>query len=70
MFFTSADKSYLPYGYPTHGIDKKRITMCCQYTGCIGGHVTVVMTLEVDVIATSHTASTFNDISTYRNVTR
>ena len=26
MIFTSADKSYLTYTYPTRGIDKNRIT--------------------------------------------
>ena len=76
VIFTSADKSYLTYPYPIHGIDKKRITicfvnMCCQYIGCIWGHVNLhwlyrrsrnsaVKTLGVDVIGTSHEMSTFS----------
>ena len=60
MIFTSADKSYLTYPYPTHGIDKTNNNTCCQYIGCIGDHVTVIKMLGVDVIAMSHTTSTFN----------
>ena len=32
MSFTSADKSYLTYPYPAHGIDKKGITTCVVNT--------------------------------------
>ena len=40
--FTSADKSYITYPYPTCGIDKKtNNNMYCQYIGCIGGHITL-----------------------------
>ena len=44
MIFTSADKSYLTYPYPTHAIDKKQITTHAVDTliiGYIGGHVTL-----------------------------
>ena len=56
-FSTSAVKSYLSYPYPTHGMDEKQI-ITCQYIGCIGGHVTLL--LGVDFIETSHTASIIN----------
>ena len=34
--------SFLTYPYPTRGTDKKMNNeTCCQYIGCIGGHVTL-----------------------------
>ena len=42
LIFTSAFKSYLTYPYQTRGIDKKRNNnICCQYIGCIEGHITL-----------------------------
>ena len=32
VIFTSADKSYLTYPYPTHGTDKRRIATCVVNT--------------------------------------
>ena len=39
--FARADKFYLPYPYHFRGIDKKNTTTYCQYTGCVGGQVTL-----------------------------
>ena len=55
--FTSADKSCLTYTYPTRGIDKNRITTRVANT-LVAYYV--VKTLEVDIIVTSYTTSTFN----------
>ena len=64
----SADKSYLTYPYPTCGIDKKsNTTTCCQYIGCIEGHVTLSLRhWEL----TSLLCHIRRQLSTCRNVTR
>ena len=56
MIFTSADKFYLTYPYPTGEIDKKRMKNVLS----IHRLYTVVKTFGVDIIATSHTMSTFS----------
>ena len=54
--FTSDDKIYLTYPYPTRGIDKKTNNNTCQWRS----RNYVVKTLGVDVIGMSHTTWTFN----------
>ena len=59
--FTSADKSYLTYPYPTRGMDKKQITTRDVNTLLYRrSRYSVVKALGFHVIATSHTTSTFN----------
>ena len=59
--FTSADKSHLKYPYLTCGIDKKEkqhvLSIHWLYRR---SRNSVVKTLGVDVIVTSHMTSTFN----------
>ena len=69
--FTIIDKSYLTLIQPVGQI--KKMNNKSQYIGCIGGHITVVKTLGVDTIATSHSdigrQLTIWRTSMYRNVT-
>ena len=58
--FIGADKPYLTYPYPARGVDKKRITTRVVNTLYRMSRNSVVNTLGVDVIATSHTTSNFN----------
>ena len=69
--FTSADKSYLTHPNPTHGIDQKRISVGCQYIGCIGGHITLLLR-HWDLMSVRHHIRRqllIWQTSTYRNVT-
>ena len=60
VIFISADKSYLTYPYPNRGMHKNELPHVLSIHWLYKrSHNSVAKTLEVDVIATSHTTSSF-----------